>query len=294
MRSTVDIAVGLFAFASVVVAVSEVCSNPNGFAMIENMVAGAITFANTHSVTSSTLVVMTKTAIPIYDFLNGNVHILNGTKLPSRLVLLSARASVLATRLLVEVGKSVGVETTSKAMLARQTGVIPPVEATILAPRGKTAAANTHFPCTKILLTQPISRILMLGLLPRAIFDRLVIPMTQVGLPRVFLSSRKKMLTSSEERVVPFIKENSDSMDLSRCKSRCASLGYAWMMVENGYSCFCGGALRNDARLASAGDCNMPCAGEDSECCGGSWAGIVYYNEDLDSMEPCGAPMTPE
>lgn len=42
------------------------------------------------------------------------------------------------------------------------------------------------------------------------------------------------------------------------------------------------------------GACNMPCTGENGENCGGGWAGFVYFNEDLESKEPCGAPMTPE
>lgn len=97
------------------------------------------------------------------------------------------------------------------------------------------------------------------------------------------------------ERVVRFHKENSDNMNLSRCKTRCATLGYAWMMVENGNACFCGGALRDNAMIADkVGACNMPCTGENGENCGGGWAGFVYFNEDLESKEPCGAPMTPE
>ncbi|EPS40746.1 hypothetical protein H072_5385 [Dactylellina haptotyla CBS 200.50] len=83
------------------------------------------------------------------------------------------------------------------------------------------------------------------------------------------------------------LKDNSDNFNLPRFIK-------SWDLANLNIG-YCWGALRGDAEVAgNPSACNTPCTGDPGNLCGGWWATHVYYNEALDSKEPCGVPPTAE
>jgi hypothetical protein len=62
-------------------------------------------------------------------------------------------------------------------------------------------------------------------------------------------------------------------MTIARCVAFCRSQGYAYAGAQFSRQCYCGNEFGKRGR---ASNCNMPCAGNPSETCGGSWANSVY------------------
>ncbi|KAI1352516.1 heme peroxidase [Xylaria sp. FL0043] len=60
----------------------------------------------------------------------------------------------------------------------------------------------------------------------------------------------------------------SDSMTLELCASNCA--GYTYFATEYGRECYCGQFIDSRSNVTDDGDCNMMCAGDETEYCGGS------------------------
>ncbi|KZT55639.1 WSC-domain-containing protein, partial [Calocera cornea HHB12733] len=61
------------------------------------------------------------------------------------------------------------------------------------------------------------------------------------------------------------------------CEQFCSSQGYIYAGVEYGSQCFCGNTLANGAGGTTASsDCNMACAGNSAETCGGSYRLNLY------------------
>lgn len=52
--------------------------------------------------------------------------------------------------------------------------------------------------------------------------------------------------------------------------------------------CWCGTNVGSDNALVDDGNCDLPCAGDNSITCGGHKHLNLYYAKDLDSPEPCG------
>lgn len=65
---------------------------------------------------------------------------------------------------------------------------------------------------------------------------------------------------------------DSPDMTIEKCTSLCAGNGNSLAGLEYGSQCFCGDALR----LGPSNNCNMPCAGNAAETCGGGNALSVY------------------
>ena len=62
-------------------------------------------------------------------------------------------------------------------------------------------------------------------------------------------------------------------MTIQRCANICSD--YLFFGVEHGDECYCGNT--DDSFLPSDSfECNTPCAGNESEICGGSWRINVY------------------
>ncbi|KAF9456639.1 glycosyl hydrolase family 71-domain-containing protein [Collybia nuda] len=68
-----------------------------------------------------------------------------------------------------------------------------------------------------------------------------------------------------------------NNMTPQTCQSLCT--GYQFAGVEYGLQCFCGNSLRNNGATGAVIDsdsCGVPCAGDPSKKCGGSWTLSVY------------------
>jgi glucan endo-1,3-alpha-glucosidase len=60
------------------------------------------------------------------------------------------------------------------------------------------------------------------------------------------------------------------------CLTMCEDKGFAYAGVEYGQQCYCGATIPSSVSYNEAG-CNMPCAGNASETCGGGWALDLYH-----------------
>ena len=63
------------------------------------------------------------------------------------------------------------------------------------------------------------------------------------------------------------------NMTKELCMTTCQQKGFQYAGLQYSSYCFCGNSYGN---LGKANNCNMPCAGNKSEICGGSWANSVY------------------
>ncbi len=63
------------------------------------------------------------------------------------------------------------------------------------------------------------------------------------------------------------------SMTIEACAVTCRRQGYKFAGLQYGSQCFCGNRY---GRYGKSSACNMPCAGNKSQTCGGTWANSVY------------------
>ena len=56
---------------------------------------------------------------------------------------------------------------------------------------------------------------------------------------------------------------------IESCTSACFAAGYHLAGAEYSDECYCGNGFQNGGAPAALADCNMPCAGDASESCGG-------------------------
>ncbi len=66
---------------------------------------------------------------------------------------------------------------------------------------------------------------------------------------------------------------SSPNMTVELCISECRKRGFAFAATQYGSQCFCGNSY---GKYGRANNCNMPCSGNRSELCGGSWSNSVY------------------
>ncbi len=80
--------------------------------------------------------------------------------------------------------------------------------------------------------------------------------------------------TDSSARDLPYAaySNNTTSSDDS-CVSACQSAGYKYAGAQDGNQCFCGNSYGSQG---TSNNCNMACAGNSGETCGGFWANSVY------------------
>ena len=73
-----------------------------------------------------------------------------------------------------------------------------------------------------------------------------------------------------------------DSMSIATCLTYCGGKGFQYAGVEYGRECYCGNSLQNGASLTSTStNCQMPCFGNPSQSCGGTYAVQLYQNPSL-------------
>ncbi len=68
----------------------------------------------------------------------------------------------------------------------------------------------------------------------------------------------------------------SSKMTKQLCMNTCQQKGFSYAGLQYSQYCFCGNSY---GRLGKADNCNMPCAGNKKETCGGGWANSVYRVE---------------
>ncbi len=66
---------------------------------------------------------------------------------------------------------------------------------------------------------------------------------------------------------------NSPQMTKKLCMETCRKKGFGYAGLQYSRYCFCGNSY---GRLGKADNCNMACAGNSKETCGGGWANSVY------------------
>ncbi|KAL7928405.1 glycoside hydrolase family 55 protein [Trichoderma chlorosporum] len=78
------------------------------------------------------------------------------------------------------------------------------------------------------------------------------------------------------------------SMTIEACQSVCKSLGYVLAGLEFADECYCGNSLANGATIAPDGNaqCNMACAGNAAETCGGSNRLDIYSFGQANGTQP--------
>lgn len=80
---------------------------------------------------------------------------------------------------------------------------------------------------------------------------------------------------------------NATTMTVESCLFACKGGGFSFAGVEFGQECYCGVVLGNGTLPLSSTSCNMPCAGNSSETCGGRSTLNLYVAKDLESTQPC-------
>jgi len=61
-----------------------------------------------------------------------------------------------------------------------------------------------------------------------------------------------------------------------KCLTTCAAQGFHYSGLEFGTQCFCGAAIQNGAAPVAPESCNLACAGDAAQVCGGSNAVSLY------------------
>ncbi|MCG6871199.1 MAG: WSC domain-containing protein [Gammaproteobacteria bacterium] len=75
---------------------------------------------------------------------------------------------------------------------------------------------------------------------------------------------------------------NNPQMTVQRCLRFCAVMGFRYAGVQYANSCFCGNQY---GQFGVSSACDMPCAGDPTRICGGTWANTVFrLNGELGSL----------
>ena len=75
------------------------------------------------------------------------------------------------------------------------------------------------------------------------------------------------------------------------CVEECRAQGFAYAATQYSSYCFCGNRY---GASGPAHNCNMPCAGNPGEICGGAWANSVYETGNTTPQIAHAPPPTPE
>ncbi|KAJ7057174.1 WSC domain-containing protein, partial [Mycena amicta] len=80
----------------------------------------------------------------------------------------------------------------------------------------------------------------------------------------------------NNSRVLVGYQATDTALTPASCINKCASLSYVLAGVENGQECYCANILTNNPMGARDDQCNVPCAGDSSQNCGGGWRVMIY------------------
>ncbi|KAK2058615.1 WSC-domain-containing protein [Colletotrichum caudatum] len=79
-------------------------------------------------------------------------------------------------------------------------------------------------------------------------------------------------------------------LTVSECTTACAAQGFLYAGVEYGSECFCGTSIQNGGAPISASSCNMACAGDKTQYCGGPAAINIYMSSKPLTGSPSAIP----
>ncbi|KAG4027391.1 hypothetical protein MFRU_030g00270 [Monilinia fructicola] len=75
------------------------------------------------------------------------------------------------------------------------------------------------------------------------------------------------------------VNEALDVMTVPLCMAFCKSNGYAYAGIEYTRECYCAQYLSALAAKVADSNCDLPCKGNSSQICGGSWTLSVYLQD---------------
>ena len=93
------------------------------------------------------------------------------------------------------------------------------------------------------------------------------------GEPTTRAASSVGCYADSWNRDLPYLADESESNTNERCIAACRNAGYAFAGTQYSTQCFCGNAYGSQG---PSDGCELPCAGDASEACGGNWANSVF------------------
>src|SRR6266516_1182264 len=82
-------------------------------------------------------------------------------------------------------------------------------------------------------------------------------------------------------RILNYENPDSTTLTVENCVQACVGLSYTVAGMEFSKQCFCGNYTVNNATLAAATDCNMPCSGNSNEMCGAGNRMSIYSYGNL-------------
>jgi hypothetical protein len=77
---------------------------------------------------------------------------------------------------------------------------------------------------------------------------------------------------------------SSSNVDAETCTAFCSAYAYAGM--EYGNECYCGDSLLGGSTAVNSSECNMMCAGNGAEFCGGSWLLTLLQQPAVPTVAP--------
>lgn len=116
-----------------------------------------------------------------------------------------------------------------------------------------------------------------------------VAPGTSVTPPANEPSARLGCFRDQSVRDIDGFSFTAGNMTLQQCVAGCSARGFAFAGAQFATWCFCGNRY---GRYGPADNCNMRCAGNPDQICGGEWANSVYATGSGPGPGPGPAPST--
>jgi len=117
---------------------------------------------------------------------------------------------------------------------------------------------------------------------------------TPISLPSGWSTASTSCIQEVQGRALTGAFADQPNMTLETCLNMCASKGFTMAGLEYASQCFCGSSLVNGASLSVASkSCNMPCAGNSGEICGGPDAIQLFVNPNVAPLVTSTSSATP-
>ncbi|KAF8307707.1 hypothetical protein DL93DRAFT_1994463 [Clavulina sp. PMI_390] len=80
----------------------------------------------------------------------------------------------------------------------------------------------------------------------------------------------------TSSRVLGSYSTTSSSNTPASCEATCLGKGYTYAGTEYGQECWCASSIASGAQSIASSNCNVACAGNSAQTCGGTWAINIY------------------